>query len=70
MSRSKVAVFLLSCFLVLLMNSQAFLQDDVIEIEYWQYNFAGRIEAMDDLIAQFEAEPGYQSHPQQRYRLR
>ncbi len=56
MSRSKVAVFLLSCFLVLLMNSQAFLQDDVIEIEYWQYNFAGRIEAMDDLIAQFEAE--------------
>lgn len=55
MSRSKFAVVLLSCLLALLMSSQAFLQDDVIEIEYWQYNFAGRIEAMDDLIAQFEA---------------
>ena len=30
--------------------------DEVVEIEYWQYNFGGRIEAMDDLIAQFEAE--------------
>lgn len=32
---------------------------DVIEIEYWQYNFAARIEAMDQLIEMFEAEnPG------------
>ncbi len=30
-----------------------------ITIEYWQYNFASRIEAMNDLIKQFEAEnPG------------
>ncbi len=32
---------------------------DVIEIEYWQYNFGARIEAMNQLIALFEAEnPG------------
>ncbi len=32
---------------------------DVIEIEYWQYNFEARILAMDMLIEQFEAEnPG------------
>jgi multiple sugar transport system substrate-binding protein len=32
---------------------------DVIEIEYWQYNFGARIEAMNQLIAMFEAEnPG------------
>jgi multiple sugar transport system substrate-binding protein len=28
---------------------------DVIEIEYWQYNFEARITAMDQLIEQFEA---------------
>ena len=27
-----------------------------IEIEYWQYNFGARIDAMNQLIAQFEAE--------------
>ncbi len=33
--------------------------DDVIEIEYWQYNFGARIEAMDQLIEMFHAEnPG------------
>lgn len=32
---------------------------DVIEIEYWQYNFGARIEAMNLLIEQFEAaNPG------------
>jgi multiple sugar transport system substrate-binding protein len=30
--------------------------DEVITIEYWQYNFASRITAIDELIAQFEAE--------------
>ncbi|MEM7030595.1 MAG: extracellular solute-binding protein [Chloroflexota bacterium] len=28
--------------------------DDIIEIEYWQYSFAARVDAMDQLIAQFE----------------
>ena len=28
--------------------------EEVIEIEYWQYNFAARVDAMDQLIAQFE----------------
>jgi multiple sugar transport system substrate-binding protein len=31
-------------------------QDDVIEIEYWQYFFEARVTAMDMLIEQFEAE--------------
>ena len=30
--------------------------DEVIEIEYWQYFFEARVGAMDQLIAQFEAE--------------
>jgi multiple sugar transport system substrate-binding protein len=30
--------------------------DDVIEIEYWQYNFGARITAMDILIEQFHEE--------------
>lgn len=30
--------------------------DEVVEIEYWQYNFDARIDAMNQLIAQFEAE--------------
>jgi ABC-type glycerol-3-phosphate transport system substrate-binding protein len=30
--------------------------DEVIEIEYWQYNFEARITAMDQLIEQFQAE--------------
>ena len=28
--------------------------EEVIEIEYWQYNFGARVEAMNQLIAQFE----------------
>ena len=28
--------------------------DEVVEIEYWQYNFGARVEAMNQLIAQFE----------------
>ena len=28
--------------------------DEVVEIEYWQYNFAARVDAMNQLIAQFE----------------
>jgi multiple sugar transport system substrate-binding protein len=35
---------------------QVHAQDDVIEIEYWQYFFEARVTAMDMLIEQFEAE--------------
>ena len=42
---------------VLMLGFQVMAQDDeVIEIEYWQYNFGARVEAMDALIAQFEEE--------------
>jgi multiple sugar transport system substrate-binding protein len=36
--------------------AEAAASDEVIEIEYWQYSFDARIEAMNQLIAQFEAE--------------
>ncbi len=35
------------------------MSDEPIEIEYWQYNFEARVDAMNQLIEQFEAEnPG------------
>ena len=46
-------VSLVLCFLLAIGVSA---QDDVIEIEYWQYFFAERQEAMNMLIEQFEAE--------------
>jgi multiple sugar transport system substrate-binding protein len=40
-------------------SSDAAATGDVIEIEYWQYNFQARIDAMNQLIEMFEAEnPG------------
>ena len=40
-------------------SSEAAAADEVIEIEYWQYNFGARVDAMDQLIEMFEAEnPG------------
>jgi len=42
--------------LVLVLSFTVTAQDDVIEIEYWQYNFEARVGAMDQLIEQFEAE--------------
>lgn len=29
---------------------------EAVEIEYWQYHFAERVEAMDQLIARFQSE--------------
>jgi len=50
--------FLLLFALVLspIFSLQVNAQDDVIEIEYWQYFFEARVGAMDMLIEQFEAE--------------
>lgn len=56
MSKPKLLVLLFSLLLVTSLGSGAFAQDDVIEIEYWQYNFGARIDAMNMLIEQFEAE--------------
>ncbi|GAB5491236.1 MAG: extracellular solute-binding protein [Phototrophicaceae bacterium] len=49
-------LILVAVLLMLFVGIQATAQDDVIEIEYWQYNFAARVDAMDMLIEQFEAE--------------
>ncbi|MCE2489561.1 MAG: extracellular solute-binding protein [Anaerolineae bacterium] len=52
-------VRLLLMFVALLALSGAALADGhVVEIEYWQYNFGARVDAMDALIEQFhEANP-------------
>jgi multiple sugar transport system substrate-binding protein len=55
MSKSKFLAVFLSVLLILLVGMQPFAQSEVIEIEYWQYNFESRITAMNELIAQFEA---------------
>jgi len=58
MFRSKYLIVVVA-MLVLLLGFQAVAQDDIIEIEYWQYNFGARVDAMNMLIEQFEAEnPG------------
>ena len=51
---------LLAVVVILLsLGAVASAQDDVVEIEYWQYNFGARIAAMDILIGLFEvANPG------------
>jgi multiple sugar transport system substrate-binding protein len=49
-------IVLLLVLLTLLVGAQVQAQDDVIEIEYWQYFFEPRVDAMDMLIEQFEAE--------------
>jgi multiple sugar transport system substrate-binding protein len=47
---------LLALVLSPILSLQVSAQDNVIEIEYWQYFFQARVDAMDMLIAQFEAE--------------
>lgn len=56
MVKSRLLAVLLVVFLLVSLGSTVLAQDDVIEIEYWQYNFEARILAMDMLIEQFEAE--------------
>ena len=47
---------MMSLLLVLTALTVGIQAQDVIEIEYWQYNFGPRVDAMNELIAQFEAE--------------
>ena len=54
-------LFAILAVLVIIMSlgAVAVAQDDMVEIEYWQYNFGARVDAMNMLIEQFEAEnPG------------
>lgn len=53
--RSKILVIVCAVAMMLI-GFQVTAQDDVIEIEYWQYNFGARVDAMNMLIEQFEAE--------------
>ena len=49
-------IILFALILVPILSFQVVAQDDdVIEIEYWQYNFESRVTAMNMLIEQFEA---------------
>lgn len=54
--KSFAIVMSVSLVLCLLLAVSVSAQDDVIEIEYWQYNFEARVDAMNMLIEQFEAE--------------
>lgn len=56
MFKSRLFVLAAALILVLAMGLQAGAQDDVVTIEYWQYNFGARVDAMNMLIEQFEAE--------------
>ena len=56
MQKTRFLTMLAVMFLMLALGAAVGAQDDVIEIEYWQYNFAARVDAMNMLIEQFEAE--------------
>lgn len=59
MVKSRLFALLTVFVLAMSLGASVFAQDDVIEIEYWQYNFEARVDAMNMLIEQFEAEnPG------------
>ena len=59
MLRSRLLAILAVLILLLSLGSLVGAQDDMVEIEYWQYNFAPRVYAMDILIGLFEvANPG------------
>ena len=49
-------LIIVGALMLFLIGIQVTAQDDVIEIEYWQYFFEARQGAMDMLIEQFEAE--------------
>ena len=56
---TKLVTILAALAILASIGGMALAQDDVVEIEYWQYNFQARVDAMNELIAQFEAEnPG------------
>jgi multiple sugar transport system substrate-binding protein len=56
MNIRKLSLFILIVLVVMTTSVAAAAQDDVIEIEYWQYFFEARETAMNMLIEQFEAE--------------
>ena len=59
MRNSKVLAILAIAILFVSLGALVGAQDDVIEIEYWQYNFGARVDAMNMLVEQFHAEnPG------------
>ncbi len=59
MHRSRLLAILAILILAMSLGAVASAQDDMVEIEYWQYNFGARVKAMDILIGLFEvANPG------------
>ena len=59
MLQSRLVAILAILIILLSLGAVVSAQDDMIEIEYWQYNFGARVDAMNMLIEQFEAEnPG------------
>jgi multiple sugar transport system substrate-binding protein len=59
MLKTKLVAILAILVILLSLGAVVGAQDDMVEIEYWQYNFGARVDAMNMLIEQFEAEnPG------------
>ena len=59
MPRSRLLAILAVLIVLFSLGAVVGAQDDMVEIEYWQYNFGARVDAMNMLIEQFEAEnPG------------
>ena len=56
MQKTRFLMIVAAMLLMLALGAAVGAQDDVVEIEYWQYNFAARVDAMNMLIEQFEAE--------------
>jgi multiple sugar transport system substrate-binding protein len=54
--KSFAIVLSVSVVLCMLLAVSVSAQDDVVTIEYWQYNYEARVDAMNMLIEQFEAE--------------
>ena len=56
MKKTRLFVSFLVLLVLLSLSLGVLAQNDVTEIEYWQYFFQPRVNAMNELIAQFEAE--------------
>ncbi len=71
----KLAIFLVLAFAFTMIFSSAAVAEEEIEITYWQYFYESRVEAMDELIEQFEEEyphitVNHETFPYEDYNVR
>jgi len=56
MLKTRFLAILAVMFLLMTLGAAVTADGHIVEIEYWQYNFGARVDAMNMLIEQFEAE--------------